>query len=385
MEKSEAYLSSTFYFPNTKVIRDRDVFVISLIAYDLLYVDQDLRNIPWATAKGMYLVQERSKLLLKYFRKWGISRKMEKEQPLNLSSANLALLMDADRKIYKRLSRYFVNIRKHPSKIVRNFFKLNFENALEKGGTPLFHPFILPLLDEYYTKELDFNWNAALDRQLMFILEQELFVSSFLAKKCNISPVLTLNDLEIRKALQRLPLISTDYETALNQLLPSDTKVRLRDKTPLLLEHFFDEETVQEIISFTPTNKYDEVKVLLEFAVPEFSNIPIGEIAKLKKRKRLKSISKLAEEIRENYSHIKSTDYAKIFVDYLWELGRDLSPSISEIAVGLLSEVPIPIPINPIGILSSLNDINQYAQFRKKYSWFITLSALKDVSRSNAG
>lgn len=404
---SEAYLSSTFIFPNGRITQDANLIRTCLIAYDKLYIDQDLTSVPWSLAKSTKLLtdyrNEKDDKLAKKLLKQLMKLRNKNEDDTNLSGLNFANYLDGDYRIFRMLSNSILNIREHQSPSIRNFFRESFEYPMEIGGSGIFHSFIFPLLDNFFSDELHINWHDTFEVEFLIVLIQELFVTAFLTKKHNIVSVLSLNDIEIRNALSKIRPIPLGVNEALEVLRPSgiptitikkprsdysavlfqDEKgihVELANPYNPLQKYFGRSKSIQNAVNIsTRVKKQKDVKLLLEFSVPEFSKIPIVEIAKLKQKDKLKSIGQLTEQIRDGNQRMSNLDFSKKFIEYLWEIGKTLSPSVPETLVGILGEVPLPIPINPLGLLSSANDINQLIQFKKKYSWFITLSKLQKL------
>lgn len=411
--ESEAYISSTFYFPNRRISQDTNLIRTCLIAYDKLYVDQNLETLPWEWAKGTHLlsndyINEKDDNSAEKIRKQIMAlgkkanAKSDKDSN-NYSGFLLASYLEGEYHIYQLLSKAIINIREHQSQDIRNFFRESFDYPIEIGGSAIFHPFVFPLLDKYFTKTLKIDWTNRLDIQYIVILIQELFVTAYLTKEHNISSILSLNDIEIRSAPSKIQPIPIDTNAAFETFRPANSpkvtitepkasyapvffedddgvRVELANPNNTLLKYFGKAKSVQNLIKIgVKPKKKKDVQLVLEFSVPEFSQIPLMEIAKLKQKDKLKSIGKLADDIRDGNHRMSNIDFSKRFVDYLWDVGKTLSPSIPETLIGLLGELPLPIPINPFGLLSSINDINQLIQFKRKYSWFIALSKLQKL------
>jgi hypothetical protein len=405
---SEAYLSSTFVFPNKRVTQDTNLIRTCLIAYDKLYVDLDLDSLPWNWAKGTQLFNKfidekddkNADKLLKQI--MGLRKKINTEMN-DYSRFSFANYLDGDYRIYKLLSKAVLNIREHQSPDIKNFFSESFDYPIEIGGSGIFHPYVFPLLDKYFSDELKINWRNRFDIQYMVQLIQELFVTAYLTKKHNITSILSLNDLEIRNALSKIKSIPIDNNAAFDAFRPADSpkitftepgasyspvffeedggvRIELSNPNNPLKKYFGKSRLVQNVIRIgIKPKKQRDIELVLELSVPDLSKIPLIEIAKLKQKDKLKSIGQLAESIRDNNQRLSNLDFSKIFIDYLWQVGKTLSPSVPETLIGLLGNLPLPIPINPLGFISSINDINQLIQFKKKYSWFMVLSKLQKL------
>ncbi len=248
---------------------------------------------------------------------------------------------------------------------IREFFYLNFEQAMKTGKTsPIFHTELFDLLINYYSilSGSDIRQDFFTKSHLI-IMVQEFFTAYFLSAKYGISPILTTSEIELRLVIESLPPI------------PMQPASLAR---PILFRKYCDLAMIQDMLDFKNA-QHDEIQPIIELSVPRFSEIPLVEIAKLKKKDKFSSIAKLSEKMRQN-KKITDLDFSKIFVDELWEMGKTLSPSVKENIIGVLGELPLPIPINPISILSSANSIKNLVNFKKEYSWFIVLSQLKDLS-----
>lgn len=369
MKTNQAYISSTLFFPNSKVVIDPNIFSVGLIAYDNLFVDLNLENLPWWAAETYNnLSKGNMSALNKNVEKW-------KNEIIDFSQMNLARFLGGNPKVLKLISTKLQNIREHPSSEIREFFYLSFESMRGKG-TQAFHPFLLPLLTDYFTKKLHFDWDDVLDRQLSFVLAQEVFVCSILSRNFDFDIIYTLNDIEFRMAIQRMSTIPIDLGESISKFANSDIKFKFE---PMVIQKYVQSKTIQSMLrgQQAKKRKVKDIELLLELSAPNFSDTPIYEIARLKSKDKLKSIAQIAEEIRAQSKGTSSIEFAKIFSDYLWRVGKILSPSIKDIIIGVLGEIPTPIPINPIGILSSMNDIQQFIKFENKYQWFISISELR--------
>lgn len=376
MNNNQAYLPPTIYFPNTKVAVDPNILPISLIAYEKVYIHSDLENLPWDLADSIVSARKGRKFNpAKY-------KQRDFDDPVDVSQMNLAILLDGNPKNLKLLSRHLIDITKHPNPEVTEFFYLSFE-SIRGIGTQMFHLYLLPLLDNHFTNELNFNWDDVIDRHFSYVLNQEVFVSSILSKKFGFDVIQSLNDIELKMAILHMPPIPINMAQATEKF--TGLKINF-DKKPNLLDKYVKSRTIQAMLRGQTNNrrKIKDINLLLDLSVPNFSEVPISEIAKLKAKDRLKSIAGIANDIREKAKSTSSLDFAKIFADHLWKIGKTFSPSISDILIGVIGEIPLPVPINPIGILSSVNDIQQYVKFNKEYRWFITISQLRQLGEKSS-
>lgn len=369
MNNNQAYLPPTIYFPNSKVVADSNILPISLIAYDKVYIHSDLENLPWDLADSIVSTRKGRKFNpAKY-------KKRDFDEPVDVSQMNLAILLDGNPKNLKLLSKHLIDIKKHPNPEVTEFFYLSFE-SLRGFGTQMFHLYLLPLLDSHFTNELHFDWDDVIDRHFSYVLNQEVFVSSILSKNFGFDVIQSLNDIELKMAILHMPPIPINMAKATEKY--TGAKVNF-DKKPNLLDKYVKSRTIQAMLRNQSSNrrKVKDIKLILDLSVPNFSEVPISEIARLKAKDKLKSIAEIAHDIREKAKSTSSLDFAKIFSDHLWKIGKTFSPSISDILVGVIGEIPLPLPVSPIGIISSLNDIQQYIKFKQEYQWFISISELR--------
>ncbi len=378
--KSEAYLSSSFLMSKGTMSKDDQTFPISLIAFDKIYIDQDLSSLPWQFARGMYLMRSHSKDLQKYMK--SVPKEVI-DAPTNMAAMILALMMEGDRKLYQKISGSLLNIREYDSAEVRMFFRDSFDAAIKSGGSALFNGFLFNLMTEVFAKPRNMDLNDFVDRHLMIVMHQELFVCSFLAQKYSIAPILTMSDIELRLAISKLPPIPMNADDLFLNSSPNQNNESNRDTSPLLVSKYFDQDTVQKMLNINKRRlkQKSPVKLLLEVAVPNFANIPLLEIVKLKAKDKLKSIARLVNDLKGENKDISSLEFSKRFIDHLMKVGRVLAPSAADVTVGLLGELPIPyVPLNPLSIISSINEVNQLIKFKKNFEWFIALADLQALS-----
>lgn len=434
----EAYFSSTFL--NGLSPHDPHIFKIALIAYDKIYVDKDISNLPWAHSwDGIKKLQAETKKLQERinrleriatnfnirdaaaelfdiismtasgrFKKRTPKKessspetakvridisKLEKSQGWKTDPPVISPLLyysnDIDETVFNgvpstdtasvALANYIQNeeilkglakrnslqyIRNHPNNAVKNFFKMSFEDEISSGLTPVFHRKLFDLIAVHLlsSKGID-TIKDPFNRDYLTIMMQEIFVTHYLSKKHNISPILTTSDLDLRL------LLDSAFHSM--EIVPDEM-----EKPYLYFDYFSDIRTLHNLVS-ERQEVHEKVDVIMNMVAPNFSLIPLKEIVHLKTKDKFESLQNLAKRLT-NTKSLSDEDIAKYFIDELWKMGKRLSPSISEIMVGILGEVPLPIPVNPIGILSSLHSIKGLLEFKKEYGWFIVLSKFRD-------
>jgi hypothetical protein len=204
------------------------------------------------------------------------------------------------------------------------------------------------------------------------LIANEFFTTQHLIKKTDIFPILTYEELEFRKIFKIYPIIIPQPRT--------EKEKELNDKFIRFIYKELKRENKATVQLEQPT-KHSVVDTLMDLVVPKFEDVPLREIVLLRKKDKISSISKLAEEIRET-KFVTNLDISKIFVDKLWKMGRTLQPSIGENIIGVLGEIPLPV-INPFGIVSTYSSLASLMKFNKYYAWFVALSDIEKKIQSH--
>jgi len=213
----------------------------------------------------------------------------------------------------------------------------------------------------------DDNFSSHISKKMILnCFVEDYFASDFLLKKSIASPILSATHIALRNIIRSTVPI-----------LPKPTNA----KEEKIISRFL--KTIYRVEKIKNTSlRHESVVPLLELAVPKFENIPISEIINLKAKDKFSSLGKLIEDSELTSPAINDLDTAKIFIDQLWAMGKQLSPSIPEATIGVLSNLPVPFISVPLGILSSINEIKGLISFKKDYSWFIVLSQLRELSKN---
>lgn len=368
--QSHAYLSAFFY----RYLVHPTMFPISLIAYDKIYVNVDFNDIPW----NRVLWERRDEIENGDIDKETLEKVVEyekekgQEKKTDWWASSLAHYLQWDYRNLKDLDGVLLDLKLQGPKQTQSFLSRKLRQPYYEG-----RPVYLDLLN-YWIRSYwkltygDLYADDTLDHISAETIANEFFTIRHLIKRTSIFPILTYTELDVMRELKHFPIILPE---------PQNEKERkwwngfARYMTRELKRNR------QVASSLEQDTKHSVVETILDWSVPKFDDVPLREIVMFKKKDKTSSIAKLAEEIRET-KKVDNIDVAKIFVDRLWEMGKTLQPSIGENLIGVLGEIPLPIP-NPFGIVSAFKSALDLVKFKKEYSWFITLSEIQNKSKLN--
>jgi hypothetical protein len=70
-------------------------------------------------------------------------------------------------------------------------------------------------------------------------------------------------------------------------------------------------------------------------------------------------------------------------IDSLWDAVSELKPDIvGETIETIISNAPLPIPINPAGIALSVKQLHDAYEFSKRYEWLLFLHTLRGKTKT---
>lgn len=191
--------------------------------------------------------------------------------------------------------------------------------------------------------------------------------------------------------------IATDYYMnrlkKLNNDKLADTALGyLKDKVPesyYFVEHFFSKIIIPYAKMDLPNKLIlQTANNIINIEVPELQSLGYSEILWLKKK--VVGITNfpawLHRKIKEldwDLPKISDKDLLSFISDQLWALVRMVKtdPKLT-ICKGIIGNIPLPIPINPVGVVSTIVDIKKERELKKEFEGIFILAELKKYLKS---
>ena len=127
--------------------------------------------------------------------------------------------------------------------------------------------------------------------------------------------------------------------------------------------------------------KLDLIIRVEKLGLADFSSLDWHEIFELRQsgfvedfRARLSEIASSQSSSRRLESHLLTS---------LWSLVADVEPNLKRTyATAVIGNLPLPIPLNPVGVLSSMKDIKHNRDLNERYGWlFFIAEAQESLAR----
>jgi hypothetical protein len=131
--------------------------------------------------------------------------------------------------------------------------------------------------------------------------------------------------------------------------------------------------------------KIDNISKSINSLIPSVDQLDWNEIFEIRGDHRIKSFR---EWLNHNSQDIQDIGMVEAINKELWAALGELKPGLAANSVkGVLGNLPLPIPINPMAIVTSLYDIGKNIQFNKKYNWLLFTYDLRNkvAKKTNAG
>ena len=112
----------------------------------------------------------------------------------------------------------------------------------------------------------------------------------------------------------------------------------------------------------------------IEVSIPSVSNLSWGNVFELREHHAV-------EAFRNWYNELGSTESRGGITEGLWEAFSEVIPNVKgTIVKGIASNVPLPIPINPLSVGLAIKDVSDAHQFQKKHSVTIFFHELRRLT-----
>lgn len=110
-------------------------------------------------------------------------------------------------------------------------------------------------------------------------------------------------------------------------------------------------------------NLHDEINYLL----PSISSLNWNELFEIRHDGRIKAFRTW---VNNKKNEILSEGVESVLIKELWNTFKELKPNLyANSAKAIIGNFPLPIPVNPFSIASSIYDISKNIKFQKDYSW----------------
>ena len=156
----------------------------------------------------------------------------------------------------------------------------------------------------------------------------------------------------------------------------------LRQQVPCALVGFLRAEIVAAERAFAtgPRTRATLFRDAVQAFVPSVRSLPWEAVFALRKDRRVSAFRSWLSARRDS---VEATDDGKRALDDLWSAIGELAVDVkTEVIKGFASNVPLPIPINPIGLALSAKAIAHARRFEKKYDWMLFLHLIKKAAES---
>lgn len=123
-------------------------------------------------------------------------------------------------------------------------------------------------------------------------------------------------------------------------------------------------------------------KTMGEIILPDLSDIPIIEISKFISKDKHKPITYQLEQMLDKYNNKITEKDVLTEMMYLYKkVSNTLSPSVGDIAIAVLGNLPTPTIINPIGVYDAGKTIKEYFDLKKDYPFIFAVQSLTKLNK----
>jgi hypothetical protein len=130
-----------------------------------------------------------------------------------------------------------------------------------------------------------------------------------------------------------------------------------------------------------PRGTFGLFEEVAHYRLPRLKKLPWARVVELRHHKFLENfrgaISALREELRLPGPNASHEMFAEIERKHLKELLSLLTPSVlTATAKGIITNLPLPIPVNPAGLIDSILNISRERRIAEKFGWIYFLHEL---------
>ena len=133
-----------------------------------------------------------------------------------------------------------------------------------------------------------------------------------------------------------------------------------------------EEQILKKLFENVPDSNYNNFNNVITAMIPDISEYSWDEIIEIRHHKYWTQFRKKLTELSESVQDKKLRQYIleEIVQKDLVEMVQYFRPHVAKnIVKGIVSNIPLPIPINPVSVVCTGHDIVQEIDFNKKYGW----------------
>jgi len=121
-----------------------------------------------------------------------------------------------------------------------------------------------------------------------------------------------------------------------------------------------------------------------EWLIPDFDRLSWDEIINLRSHRMHNKFRRwYVEQCTRLSDPPAQLAISQVINESLWQLAREVQPSVgSTLAKGFIGNLPLGvIPVNPVGIVTAIMDVNSQVALQERYGWLFWLSEARGLSR----
>ncbi len=123
-------------------------------------------------------------------------------------------------------------------------------------------------------------------------------------------------------------------------------------------------------------NKLDLIVRIEKLSMADFSDLTWKRIFELRRNGFIGDFRKRLSKIAELQSGGRPIEM-QVMAD-LWSLVSDVEPHLKRTyATAVIGNLPLPIPLNPAGIIATMEDIKQARDLKKRYGWLFFIQEVQ--------
>lgn len=133
-----------------------------------------------------------------------------------------------------------------------------------------------------------------------------------------------------------------------------------------------EKQMLEKIFGSTTYAEYNNFKEIITATIPDISEYTWDEIIDIRNHKYWEQFRNKITELSENHEDkkIRQDILEEIVRKDLIEMVQYFRPQVNKnIVKGVISNIPLPIPINPLSVASTGYDLIKEIDFEKKYGW----------------
>ena len=133
-----------------------------------------------------------------------------------------------------------------------------------------------------------------------------------------------------------------------------------------------EEQILKKLFENVPDSNYNNFNNVITAMIPDISEYSWDEIIEIRHHKYWTQFRKKLTELSESVQDkkLRQDILEEIVQKDLVEMVQYFRPHVAKnIVKGIVSNIPLPIPINPVSVVCTAHDIVQEIDFNKKYGW----------------